>query len=484
MMLSQALEFASKHRQQHLAALIEWLRIPSVSTLPEHAPDVRRAAEFAYQILVEMGMQRVEIHPTPGHPVVYAEWRLDENSDSKDQACKTGDSRVQAAPTLLIYGHYDVQPIDPIEQWTRPPFDPIIDGDNIYARGASDDKGQVMAVLSALRSYLQSCGRLPVNVKLLLEGEEEITSRNLFAYLQEHTRELVADAVLISDQDMLSPQHPVIMWGVRGQVYFEISVNGPSRDLHSGTFGGSVDNPLNVLVRLLASLQDATTRRVLVPGFYDSVDEPSQQDRELIARAPITDELGLSLTGAPALAGETGYSLAERVSVRPTLEIHGVSGGYSGEGSKTVIPSSASAKLGMRLVPNQNPTNIAEKTLAYLHAQCPNSVDLRIQVIGQAHPVRIDFNAEAIQAAQVAYHLGFGAAPVYLRGGGSLPIVHEMIQSLKSPAGRHPIPIVMIGFGLPDDGTHSPNEKFFLPNFYHGIDTVIHYLDQFSRIAT
>jgi acetylornithine deacetylase/succinyl-diaminopimelate desuccinylase-like protein len=462
-MLEAALAFARQQREDHLAGLIEWLRIPSISTLAEHTADVRRAAEFAAGILADMGMRQVEVRQTPGHPVVVAQWL-----------------EAESAPTLLIYGHFDVQPVDPLEQWERPPFEPVVDQNYVYARGASDDKGQAFAVLSALRAYLQTSGRLPVNVKVLLEGEEEVTSRNLFEYIRQYANELAADAVLIADQDMLDPEHPVVMWGVRGQLYTEVEVCGPARDLHSGTFGGSVDNPLNVLVRLLASLQDGSTRRILIPGFYDSVRELDDAQRQRIAQAPIDDSLGLKLTGAPALAGESGYSLAERVSVRPTIEFHGIAGGFVGDGSKTVIPSRVLAKVGMRLVPDQDPQRVASAFEAFLRQQCPPTVRMNVRVIGQAHPVQIDPSAPAIQAADAAYRRGFGHPPLYLRGGGSLPIVHEMIQSLSRDGTK--IPVVMIGFGLPDDGAHSPNERFFLPNFYKGIDTVIHYLDLFRNL--
>jgi acetylornithine deacetylase/succinyl-diaminopimelate desuccinylase-like protein len=408
-------------------------------------------------------MSKVEIRATKGHPVVYAEWLETIN-----------------APTLLIYGHFDVQPTDPDEEWIRPPFEPIIDGDNLYARGASDDKGQAFAVLAALNSYFKTSGKLPVNVKVLLEGEEEITSPNLFSYLREHAGELSADAVLIADQDMLDPEHPIVMWGVRGNLYTEVEVRGPAHDLHSGTFGGSVDNPFNVLVRLLAQLQEEKTRQVLIPNFYNKVEELNGEERALIAQAPINDQVGLYLTGAPALGGEAGYSLAERVSVRPTLEIHGIAGGFTGEGSKTVIPSRATAKVSMRLVPRQSPDEIFESFKSYLEAICPPTVKLEVRVLGRAHPVKIDFKSREVQAAAAAYEKGFGHKPLYLRGGGSLPIVDEMIKVLSKP--ERDIPVVMIGFGLPDDRTHSPNEKFYIPNFYHGIETVIQYLDLFKDI--
>lgn len=464
-MIDSALQFARQNQAAHLASLCDWLRIPGISTTPEHAPDVRRAADFAAQYLRAIGMDKVEIRETTGHPVVYAEHL---------------QPLALNLPTLLIYGHFDVQPTDPDEAWTRPPFEPTLDGENLYARGASDDKGQAFAIIAALESYLKTDGKLPVNVKVLLEGEEEITSPSLAPYIQAHTDELRADAILIADQDMLDPQHPVIMWGLRGLLYVEIKVTGPARDLHSGTFGGSVDNPFNVLVRLLSQLQDGETGRVSIPNFYSNVEELNEEERALISQAPINDDIGLYLTGAPRLGGETGYPLAERVSVRPTLDIHGVAGGFTGEGSKTVIPAKATAKVSMRLVPHQHPGPVFEALTLYLKSICPTTVKLDVRNIGQAVPLKVDYKHPALQAAAEAYEKGFGYKPVYLRGGGSLPIVRDMIDLLSKPGKE--IPVVMIGFGLPDDGTHSPNEKFHLPNFYRGIETVIHYLDLFSRI--
>jgi acetylornithine deacetylase/succinyl-diaminopimelate desuccinylase-like protein len=475
-MLDSAIHYARHNQAAHLAGLCNWLRIPSISTTPEHAPDVRRAADFAADYLRDIGIDKVEVRKTAGHPLVYAE-----------------HSNLQPAnlPTLLIYGHFDVQPTDPDEAWTHPPFEPTIDGDNLHARGASDDKGQAFAIIAALESYLKTSGKLPVNVKILLEGEEEITSPSLAPYIQAHADELKADAILIADQDMLDPQHPVIMWGLRGLVYAEIEVTGPARDLHSGTFGGSVDNPFNVLVRLLARLQDGETRRVLIPNFYDHVEELNEEERALISQAPINNEIGLYLTGAPALGGEADYPLAERVSVRPTLDVHGIAGGFTGAGSKTVIPNKATAKVSMRLVPHQQPAEVLEALTSYLKSLCPPTVTLDVRNIGQAFPVKVDYKHPAIQAAAVAYEKGFGHKPVYLRGGGSLPIVHDMMKyvgrigreaSTKVDNPPYEMPVVMIGFGLPDDRTHSPNEKIHLPNFYHGIETVIHYLDLFSNV--
>lgn len=461
--LDKALDYARAQRAAHLAALLDWLRIPSISTLPEHRPEMLRAAEHCAAYLRDIGLARVEIRPTNGHPLVYAEWL-----------------GAAGKPTLLIYGHYDVQPVDPLEDWARPPFEPCVEGDTLYARGASDDKGQVFALLAGLEAILRTQGRLPLNVKILVEGEEEVTSPNLFPYLREHASELACDAVLIADQDMLDPQHPVLMWGVRGNLYVEIEVHGPARDLHSGTFGGAVDNPLNVLVRLLAGLQDGQTRRVLIPGFYDQVEALTAEERALIAQAPIDDATGLYLTGAPGLGGEEGYPLAERVSVRPTLEVHGIAGGFTGEGSKTVIPARALAKVSTRLVPAQDPEVIFTRLEAHLRAHCPPTVRLDVRLLGKAQPVKIDYRSPAVQAAAHAYHQAFGVPPLFLRGGGSLPIVHEMINSLSS--GPQPVPIVMIGFGLPDDCTHAPNEKFHLPNFYLGVETAIHFYNRFAEL--
>lgn len=458
-----ALGYALKHQKEHLQQLCEWLRIPSISTLPEHADDVKQAAQWAGDFLKNIGMPRVEVVETGGHPIVYAEYLG------------------LQAPTLLIYGHFDVQPVDPLDEWRTPPFEPTILGGDLFARGTADDKGQAFASLAALEAYLKTSGHPPVNVKLLLEGEEEVLSPHLSIFLRQRSQELQADAILIADQEMLAPDAPVIMYGVRGNTYMEVEVRGPAGDLHSGTFGGAVDNPFNVLARLLAALQDGHTRRVNIPGFYDRVRPLSEDERQLLAKAPINDQIALRLTGAPALGGEEGFTLAERISVRPTLDIHGIAGGFTGEGGKTVIPTKATAKLSMRLVPDQQPAEIARLCEAYLRQIAPPTVTLDVRTLGMAHPVLIDYHAAPVRAAAVAYERGCGASPVYFRGGGSLPIVRDMIDLLRTPAGGE-VPIVMIGFGLPDDNTHAPNEKLHLANFYMGIETVIHYLDILKNI--
>lgn len=448
---------ARKRQVQHLESLLDLLRIPSVSTLPEHAADMRRAADWLATYLREMGMERAELMPTEGYPVVYGEW--------------TGGR--SDLPTLLVYGHYDVQPVDPLDEWHSPPFEPRIEGEHLYARGASDDKGQLFAVLAAAQSYLEMEGRLPLRLKVMLEGEEETASPNMASFCREQSELLSADAILICDGSILSPELPMIMYGVRGLTYLEVEVRGPATDLHSGTFGGAVENPFNALVRMLSQLQDPETRRITIPGFYDRVRPVSEAERGLQAQVPLTEEAVLALTGVRALAGEEGYSALERASVRPTLDIHGLPGGFVGFGKKTVIPARAWAKLSMRLVPDQAPEEIAALFAAHLDSLAPPTVEVETRVLGTARPALIDYEAPAIQAADRAYELGFGAKPVYMRGGGTLPIVSDFQDVLG-------VPVVMMGFGLPDDNAHAPNEKFHLPTFYRGIETLIHYFALFG----
>lgn len=451
-MLDVVLTYAREHRSAYLEALFDLLRFPSVSTLPEHAPDMRRAADWLAAYLREMGMPEVEVIATDGAPVVYGAWL----------------GAGPEAPTLLAYGHYDVQPADPFDEWRTPPFEPTVRGDDLFCRGASDDKGQLFAVLAAAEAYLKTAGRLPINLKIVLEGEEEILGESLPAVLRQRREALAADAVLICDEACLDPQMPLIMYGVRGNCYLEVEVRGPAHDLHSGTFGGAVDNPFNVLVRLLAACQDPETRRVLIPGFYERVRPLDDEERALLGRVPISDGAARHLTGAPALAGEEGYSVVERASVRPTFDIHGLPGGFTGEGKKTVIPARAAAKVSMRMVPDQDPHEIARLFESYLRSLAPPTVELSFRLWGAAQPALIDYRAPAIQAMADAFERGFGAQPLYMRGGGSLPIVHDFQEVLAAP-------IVLTGFGLPDDNAHAPNEKLHLPNFYRGIETLIHF---------
>ena len=447
-----AVTYARQHRQQHLDSLFELLRFRSVSMEPDHAAEVQAAAGWLASHMEAMGLEDVELMATPGYPVVYGQWL----------------GAGEGAPTLLAYGHYDVQPVDPLGEWRTPPFEPTIQGDDVYCRGASDDKGQLFAILAAAEAYLQTSGRLPLNLKVMLEGEEEVSSPHMAAFVRDHRLKLAADAVLIVDEAVLDPQTPLLMYGVRGNVYLEVEVQGPAHDLHSGTFGGAVDNPFNVLVRLLAQLQDGETRRILIPGFYDRVRPLDDEERALLARVPISDEAAAYLAGVRALAGEAGYSTIERVSARPTLEVHGLPGGYTGPGKKTVIPARAAAKVSMRIVPDQDPHEIAALFEDYMRSLAPPTVEIEVKVHGASRPVMVDYSEPAIQAITPAFERGYGAAPVYMRGGGSLPITAEFQDALG-------VPVLLIGFGLPDDSTHAPNEKFHLPNFFRGIETLIHY---------
>lgn len=456
-MTDAALNYARDHRQQHLQSLSDLLRIPSISTLAEHEPDMERAARWLAGYLKGIGMDRAEVMPTGGHPVVYAEW-LGAGAQT---------------PTLLAYGHYDVQPVDPLAEWHTPPFEPAVRGDDLFARGSSDDKGQIFAIVAAAEAYLQGEGRLPINLKLLFEGEEEITSPNLSPFVKDHRQMLAADAVLICDQAMLGPQAPLISYGLRGMAYMEVEVRGPAQDLHSGTFGGVVDNPFNVLVYLLAGLTDPASHRVLIPGFYNRVRPLSDEERMLLRRLPVTDEQVRLLAGVPALAGEKGYTATERSCARPTLDIHGMPGGFAAPGKKTVIPARAAAKVSMRLVPDQDPEEIARLFEAHLRANAPRTVELVVRTLGAARPVIVDLHGPAVLAAAEAYRLGTGFSPAFERGGGTVPIVRDFQDLLG-------VPIVMIGFGLPDDNNHAPNEKINLTCFYRGIETLIHYYSLFA----
>jgi acetylornithine deacetylase/succinyl-diaminopimelate desuccinylase-like protein len=455
--MRDALTYAKKHQADTLADLQALLCIPSISTLPENTTDMQQAAQWLADKLTEIGLQNVKIIPTPGYPVVYADW------------LKAGPD----AATLLVYGHYDVQPVDPLEEWLTPPFEPTIKGDDIFGRGATDNKGQLYVHLAAIEAYLKSTGQLPLNIKIMFEGEEEIGSTHLADFVLEHQDLLQTDAAIISDMSMIDLNTPTLVTGVRGLTYMEISMRGSRQDLHSGTYGGVVENPLNAMVRLLASLHDENGR-VTIPGFYDAVRELASAEREALNKGPITEKKILAETGAPALWGEAGYSVAERVGVRPTLDIHGIQGGFIGTGQKTVIPAAVTAKVSMRLVPDQDSTEIAQLFTEHIHRLTPETMEVLVTTLAEAESAVVDMSAPAIEAAAEAYERGFGARPVYLREGGTLPVVSMVGKILNAP-------VVMMGFGLPDDNLHAPNEKFHLPNFYRGIETAIHYYDIFSR---
>lgn len=451
-MLDQVLAYAQAHRDEALEFLKEFIRIPSISTLPEHKTDMQQAADWLVEKMTALGLENATAYPTAGHPIVYADW------------LHAGP----AAPTLLVYGHYDVQPVDPLEEWQTPPFEPTIQGDKLYARGASDDKGQLYIHLAAVEAYLNTLGRLPVNLKFMVEGEEETGSLNLGQFVRDHVDRLRTEVVLISDTHILDPQTPVIITGVRGLAYMEVSLRGSERDLHSGIYGGVVENPLNVMVRLLASLHDEQGQ-VNIPGFYDDVLPLTPAERAAINVGPVTEASLQAETGVPALwAGETGYTIAERRGARPTLDVHGIKGGFTGVGAKTVIPAVATAKVSMRLVPNQDPDKITQLFIDHIERIAPPTMAVKAQMIHLGDGAVVGIDSPAIEAAAVAYEQVFGQRPLYLREGGSIPVVALFSKKFN-------VPVVLMGFGLPDDALHAPNERFHLPNFYRGIETAIRY---------
>jgi acetylornithine deacetylase/succinyl-diaminopimelate desuccinylase-like protein len=453
--LERSLDYARDHQQQHLNELIEFLRIPSVSTLPEHRADVQRAAEWLAENMRRAGLSAVEVFPTAGHPVVYGEW-MGAGPD---------------APTVLVYGHYDVQPVDPIDLWDSPPFEPEIRDGELYARGASDDKGQLFVHVKAAEAMLNATGGLPVNVKMLFEGEEEIGSPHLEPFVLEHKDLLAADSALVSDSRILDSDTPCILYGLRGLTYMEGIARGPARDLHSGTYGGSVHNPAQVIGEIIAALHDENGR-VAIPGFYDDVRPLTDEEREQLARVPYSLEQWQEETGLDKPWGEPEYTLLERVSARPTCDVNGIYGGFQGQGGKTIIPAMAGAKISMRLVPDQDPNRIAELFEDYVRSVAGDHVELEVINHNNGWWAITDLDSAEIQAAAAAYEATWGKRPVFTREGGSIPIVATFQRELGTP-------VVLMGFGL-DDNIHSPNEHFRIKHFYRGIETVIHY---YHRLA-
>lgn len=447
----RAVQYARAHRGRHIAELKEFLRFPSVSSQPQRATDVRKCAQWLARHLQAIGLERVRVIPTKGNPLVYA--------------CRLHAKR---RPTLLIYGHYDVLPGEPIAQWKTPPFTPTVQGSDIYGRGAADDKGQLFCHVKALESYLRPAGALPINVKCLFEGEEEIGSTHLLPFVERNRRALRADAAVISDTRMLGPRQPAISYAQRGGLRAEIEVRGPRQELHSGTFGGAVLDPIQALCEIVASLHD-DQGRIAIPGFYDDVREWSDRERGYMARVGPSDDKILSDAKVDHPWGERGYTLYERTTIRPSLGINGIAGGHYGPGVKGVIPTRAVAKLSFRLVPDQDPHKVARLLREHIARVTPRAVESSVQTSSPVQPALVDRNHPAVRAAGFAYKKGFGAYPVFLRSGGSIPVVNAFQQHLGIPA-------VLMGFGLPDDRIHAPNEKFHLPNFYRGIETSIWYM--------
>jgi acetylornithine deacetylase/succinyl-diaminopimelate desuccinylase-like protein len=436
--------------------LMDFLRIPSVSTVPELGDDVQEAAKWVADRLTEAGAQGVRIDPTPRHPVVF------------------GSVRGPAdAPTVLVYGHYDVQPTDPDDLWQTPPFEPTVRDGCVYARGASDDKGQLLIHLEALAAFTNTVGRPPVSLKFVIEGEEEIGSPNLDAWLRAHAAELQADVAVVSDTAMLAADQPSIVYGLRGLAYLEVVLKGPARDLHSGQFGGAVLNPAHVLSRIIAQLHD-DGGRVTIPGFYDAVRPLDEDERDLLSQIPFDEDTYRQAAGVAADWGEAGYSIVERLGARPTLDVNGLWSGWTGAGAKTVLPSEAAAKISMRLVPDQNPDEIVGLCGDYIRELAGDKVQVEIRPLHGASPAIVDRDSPAIRAASKGYETAFGRAPVFSREGGTIPVVASLEMILG-------LPTVLMGFGLPDDNLHAPNEKFCLDNFTRGIEAVISFLEELPQ---
>jgi acetylornithine deacetylase/succinyl-diaminopimelate desuccinylase-like protein len=446
--------YYQSHQSEFLEGLKAFLRIPSISTLSEHKPDIRRAAEFARDELTRAGLAAELIEdPNGGNPLVYAEWL-----------------QAPGKPTILFYGHYDVQPPDPLDEWKSPPFEPEVRGDNIYGRGTCDDKGQVYIQIKAVESLLKTTGRLPVNVKFLLEGEEETGGEHIEAYVKTKPPRLKSDAAVVCDTEMFAPELPTICVGLRGMVYYELFVEGANHDLHSGVYGGAAPNPMMAIAEIVTALKDRNGR-ILIPGFYDRVVPPSQKERDAWASLPFNEKEYTEVEmGARELTGEPGVPLFERVWGRPTLEVHGIRGGFTGEGAKTVIPARAVAKISTRLVADQRVDEAIQQFTAAVQAATPRGVTAEVKVLHSGAPSLTNPDNPFIRAGAEALKETFGKDTVYIRSGGSIPIVGVFDRSLG-------IPSVMMGFGLPDDNLHAPNEKFHLPNFYRGIEAVARYLE-------
>ena len=448
------MSYFTEHHPQYLETLKAFLRIPSISTLPEHQPDIRRAAEFVRNELSGAGLHNPSLIEGKGNPLVYAEWL-----------------GAPGKPTLLLYGHYDVQPPDPLEEWKSPPFEPDIRDNNIYARGSSDDKGQTLILVNAVAGLLRRHGRLPVNVRFLIEGEEEVSGEHIEAYVNSKPAGLQADAAVICDTEMFAPELPTICVGLRGIVYGELVVQSARQDLHSGVYGGAAPNALQAAAEIICALKDRNGR-ILVPGFYDRVVPPSAKERAAWARLPFNEEdYREHEVGVKQLTGEPGIPLFERTWARPTLEVHGIRGGFIGEGAKTVIPARAVAKISSRLVSDQRPDEAAAQIQAAVKAVCPPSVDAEFRIVHSAPPSLVNPDNRFIAAAAGAMEQVFGKPTVYVRSGGSIPIVSAFEGALG-------IPSVMMGFGLPDDNLHAPNEKLHLPNFFRGIEAVAAFMER------
>ncbi|MFP4469443.1 MAG: dipeptidase [Bacteroidales bacterium] len=450
--------YIEEHKDRFLEELFELIRIPSISSLKEHKPDMIRAAEQWKKFILDAGADKAEVMPSEGNPVVYAEKIIDPSK-----------------PTVLVYGHYDVMPVDPKNLWNTEPFEPVVKDGKIWARGADDDKGQAFMHTKAFELMVKT-DTLPCNVKFMIEGEEEIGSPSLGKFCEEHKEMLKADVILVSDTSMIAQDIPSITTGLRGLAYMEVEVTGPNRDLHSGLYGGAVANPINILAKMIASLQDENNK-VTIPGFYDDVIEVSEEERREMSKAPFNlDEYKKSIDIAE-VHGEKGYSTMERTGIRPSLDVNGIWGGYTGEGAKTVIPSTAHAKISMRLVPDQDYKKISELFQKHFESIAPKSMKVKVEALHGGYPYVSPTDMKAYVAADKAYTATFGKKPVPVRSGGSIPIIStfEKILGIKS---------ILMGFGLESDAIHSPNENYPLFNFYKGIETAPYFYKYFTELMS
>jgi acetylornithine deacetylase/succinyl-diaminopimelate desuccinylase-like protein len=448
--------YINEHKDRFLSELFELLRIPSVSSESDKKGEIAKAADYLKNRFEELNVDKVEICETAGNPIVYAEKIID-----------------KSLPTILVYGHYDVQPVDPIELWKTPPFEPTVKDGKIYARGSSDDKGQFFSHVKAFDTMVNN-DSLFCNVKFMVEGEEEIGSENLGIFVSENKEKLAADVILISDTSMLSLEHPSITTGLKGLSYMEIEVTGPNRDLHSGTFGGAVGNPVNILCKMIASLTDEHNR-ITIPGFYDKVAELSDNERAKIAESPFSEEQFKQELEVDALAGESGYTALEQLGIRPTLDVNGIWGGYTGEGAKTVLPAKAHAKISMRLVPNQNSHEITKLFTDHIKTIAPPQVKVKVTPHHGGEPAVTPIDSIAYRAAENAYEEGWGKKPIPTRDGGSIPIVALFEKELGLNS-------ILLGLGLDSDGIHSPNESFGIQNFLKGIETIVLFHKHFALL--
>ena len=451
--------FVQSNQPRFLDELKNFLRIPSISTLPEHAADVQRAAQFVADGLKAAGLENSAIIPTKRHPLVYADWL-----------------HAPGKPTVLCYGHYDVQPADPLELWTSPPFEPSVRDGNIYARGSADDKGQMYMHLKAVETLRAVNGTLPVNLKFLIEGEEEVGGGSIANYVAEHAPKLKADVALVSDTALYAPGIPTLCIGLRGLVYMEVEATGPSRDLHSGLYGGAAPNAVFGLIELLAKAKNSRGE-IKIPGVYDDVEPPAPAEKESWAHLPFKERDFLrNEVGSTKLVGETKYSVLERIWARPTFEVHGIAGGFTGVGSKTVIPAKATAKVSIRLVPRQDPDKIVVAFRQFVKKHAPRGIKLDVRVLTASPGLVVNPDHPAIQVAARAFSDILQKSTVFIRSGGSIPIVGDFATHLG-------IPTILMGFGLPDDGLHSPNEKYSLDNYYKGIMTIAHFFEEYGSKA-